>query len=69
MILVIAFARKAEGLRVPSQPWMLAKAENSLLQRQKAPKLQRWQLLCALTYASRLHSQDATRHTATALSG
>jgi hypothetical protein len=43
----IAFARMAEGLGVPSQPWMLAKGENSLLQRQKAPKLQRWQLLCA----------------------
>lgn len=43
----IAFARKAEGLGVPSQPWMLAKGENSLLQRQKAPKLRRWQLLCA----------------------
>ena len=43
----IAFARRAEGLGVPSQHWMLAKGENSLLQRQKAPKLRLWQLLHA----------------------
>jgi hypothetical protein len=34
----IAFARRAESLVVPSQPWMLAKGE-SILQRQKALKL------------------------------
>jgi len=56
----IAFARRAGGLGVPSQPWKLAKGENSLLQQQKAPKLWRWQLLCAWPtlpgFIPRMHS-------------
>ena len=35
----IAFVRRAWNLVVLSQAWMLAKGGNSLLQRQKAPKL------------------------------
>jgi hypothetical protein len=35
----IAFARRAGSLVVPSQPWMLAKGENSLRQPEEAPEL------------------------------
>ncbi len=43
----IAFARRAEGSWVPSQLWMLARGESSSPQRQKGPKLLRWQPLRA----------------------
>jgi hypothetical protein len=58
----IAFGRRAEDLVVPSRRWMLAKCENSLLQRQKAPKLRCDSGLYAHALRLPVNSQDAPRY-------